>query len=87
MEQVCTAQYFTWFACFYPVVAGRSQFPVTISGLLAVLWVIVVAIWLYNAHALEFLGRNNFLAVWICSVLFHFVNVLCVAFVIVEVNN
>jgi hypothetical protein len=67
-------------------VAGRNHFNNTLSLVAAVSWVASLAIWLYNAHMLEFLGVNNFLGVWISSLLFHLVNVGCIAFFIVDTD-
>ena len=46
---------------------------------LVIMWIMVLLFWLYSAYGLEFLGMNNFLLVWMGSLVFHVFNVLCIA--------
>ena len=37
-------------------------------------WIVAQALWLKFAYDLEFLGMNVYVHVWVCSILFLFVN-------------
>jgi len=61
--------------------------PKAVCVLLCVLWTSSASIWLAIAYMLEFHGWSLFLQLWIAALLFHLVNVLCIAFVIVSVKD
>lgn len=44
---------------------------VTVSSL----WLMAFVAWLYFAYKLEFAGENCFVKVWVCSIVFHLLNV------------
>jgi hypothetical protein len=69
--QVSTAQYFTWYSIFVPILLGNGCVKFTKPLVVAVvLWIVSICLWLYAAYVLEFLGLNFFIQVWICSLLF-----------------
>ena len=97
-NKVITAQYFSWYACLLPVSApflllltpqklqesaessrSRGGYLIICS---VVLWLFCAGLWLFNAHKLEFVGEQNFVAVWICSIALRFVNVLVILVVL-----
>jgi GPI mannosyltransferase 1 subunit M len=88
IDQVCTAQYFTWYACFLPALANKLNLYSSnrIISILAMCWVGAVGSWLNQAHKLEFLGQSNFLGIWISSLIFHIVNVFCIICLILHFN-
>lgn len=81
-NKVITAQYFTWFMCFLPIIFGTKNRKIeeNYSKLLwyMIIWSITCGFWLYNAYCLEFLGLNRHLSVWMASVMFHLANVKCI---------
>lgn len=82
-NKVCTAQYFTWYLCLLPVTLPSlctSKLFTAWASTLLVLWLLSAAVWLAVAYCLEFLGQPVFLMVWLASLAFHVVNVLCIAF-------
>ena len=50
--------------------------------LVGVVWATAAGLWLSQAYLLEFEGSNAFVQVWICALLFHAANVLCISTVV-----
>ena len=52
--------------------------PWYIMLIVTVLWCAVLALWLFNAYLLEFMGLHHFYTVWVVSVLFHIANTIVI---------
>ena len=59
----------------------------TLCLILCVLWSISASIWLMVAYMLEFHGWSLYLQLWLASLWFHIVNVLCIAFIILSIKS
>lgn len=69
-KQVSTAQYFTWYSIFVPIVFGTGTIRCTTSFLISIIcWALSTGLWLYFAYLLEFKGLNRYIHVWVCSIL------------------
>ena len=83
-NKVITAQYFTWFICLIPIVNFKfKNINILIVIIVFIVWIISILLWLFNAYQLEFLGKNNFLLIWYSSLLFHIVNTIVIALLII----
>lgn len=87
-NKVCTAQYFTWYITFLPIVLLRcvdAMHPqlrvrwVRVGFWIATAWIVSLAAWLWRAHSLEMQGKNAFTEVWQCSLLVHIVQCIAAA--------
>ena len=89
-NKVCTTQYFTWYIVFIPIYFGsRSEDKSVSSSILMVsgVWVLGLLLWLYKAHALEFLGQAVFLDVWICSLIFQGINAVLIGLIAHDIRK
>jgi GPI mannosyltransferase 1 subunit M len=80
-NKVCTVQYFVWFLPFLsfifytprqgvvggPVVEGTSPWA-AIGAVL--LWALTIPLWIKAAYQVEFLGRNEYVMLWVASCVF-----------------
>lgn len=104
MNKVCTAQYFMWYMCLFPVAVAVPPHPHSdrrldtcilgankgsIMWVFPLLWGLSVGLWLLSAYQLEFSWEllcdffqlcdlNMFALVWVCSLLFYSVNIVCI---------
>eukprot|EP00803_Ostreobium_quekettii_P004109 evm.model.scf_2711EXC.1 EVM.evm.TU.scf_2711EXC.1 scf_2711EXC:605-5584(+) len=70
-NKVCTAQYFVWYFCLFPLVCPDLGWPASRMTMAAVLfWLAAQLNWLLWAYLLEFQGVPTFLIIWMSSVLF-----------------
>eukprot|EP01024_Parvocaulis_polyphysoides_P009087 TRINITY_DN1277_c0_g2_i5.p1 TRINITY_DN1277_c0_g2~~TRINITY_DN1277_c0_g2_i5.p1 ORF type:complete len:403 (-),score=37.31 TRINITY_DN1277_c0_g2_i5:36-1172(-) len=76
-NKVITAQYFTWFFGLLPLLYGRTKIGVCVC-----VWICLQINWLYWGYALEFLGQQVFLQVWLSSLGFFVGNVVLVLVII-----
>ena len=94
-NKVVTAQYFTWYMCLMPT--SLSSMSLKKPGHMLLCWVLFCLMWLYTAYYLEFRGRNSsvldvelmsdvYSTVWITSILFHVMNVICIAYIVKSIN-
>lgn len=77
-NKVCTAQYFIWYMSLLPLILARNKLffkPVKFLSMWGI-WLICELLWNLSAYYLEHLGYNDFLWIWIASLLFFAVNVV-----------
>ncbi|XP_046383471.1 GPI mannosyltransferase 1 [Ischnura elegans] len=87
-NKVVTAQYFMWPLSIFPIIMPKlmqnqdlsanriMHFSIFNKFVLGVAkWSLAVALWLYTAYCLEFLGHNTFFLIWICGLLLFGVHV------------
>ena len=75
LSKVCTAQYFTWYISLAPLILHQLHMSLHCGLGLAVLWITSLSLWLWRAYLFEFSGVNTFFSIWVCSLIFHAVNV------------
>ncbi|EJD02392.1 glycosyltransferase family 50 protein [Fomitiporia mediterranea MF3/22] len=73
-NKVCTSQYFLWYLTILPLVLPSLAIARAKAIMMIAAWVGAQALWLKFAYDLEFLGKNVYYYVWICSILFLIVN-------------
>ncbi|EEB07988.1 pig-M [Schizosaccharomyces japonicus yFS275] len=69
-NKVCTSQYFIWYLIFIPMMLPYN-ISVIKKGVFFILpWVLGQVLWLFYAYKLEFLGENQFNALWFAGAIF-----------------
>jgi len=76
-NKVCTAQYFSWYACLLPVALSslKGELRARPLGAVGVAWLLAMLNWLYWAYCLEFKGDNTFFQVWVAGIAFFVVSI------------
>lgn len=78
-NKVCTVQYFIWYHSLLPLVLPSSAILLRAhrsdAASLVAAWVASLLAWLYWAYQLEFRGRQVYLFIWACGLLFLAANV------------
>lgn len=101
-NKVVTAQYFTWYICLLPTsLTSLPSTSLMKLGQALLYWVLCCLLWLCTAYGLEFNGRNSdaavdavaellsdvYATVWLSSVLFHAVSVLCIVYIVKAIDR
>lgn len=74
-NKVCTAQYFMWYICLFPLIIPSSQISFRWKGAtMLAAWILGQALVLGQSFKLEFLGLNSFFAIWLSSIFFFLSN-------------
>lgn len=81
-NKVCTAQYFTWYLCLFPLIAHQLTMTWRAFVTIGVLLSSTLALTLYRAYLLEFEGIDTFLSMWWTALLFHLANVMAIIAII-----
>eukprot|EP00039_Didymoeca_costata_P026307 m.15610 g.15610 ORF g.15610 m.15610 type:complete len:390 (-) comp5441_c0_seq2:32-1201(-) len=77
-NKVCTAQYFIWFLCLFPLTVPYIDLSPWQLCQLGLLWIVTQVFWLGTAYILEFEGINDYLSIWFASLTFFLSNVVIV---------
>jgi phosphatidylinositol glycan class M len=84
-NSVVTAQYFSWYVIFLPLVMPNLQSLSTrMLYVMVGCWSASQAVWLFCAYLLEFQGVNTYLLIWVASVVFYMINVLIIVIIILK---
>lgn len=86
-NKVCTVQYFVWYFCLLPFVLPASSMTLQKGAGLFAAWAGSQALWLAAAGALEMLGINTFIYIWMAGLIFFGVNILCMRALILHHHN
>lgn len=101
-NKVVTAQYFTWYICLLPTsLTSLPSTSLIKLGQALLYWILCCLLWLCAAYGLEFNGRNSdaavdavaellsdvYATVWLSSVLFHAVSVLCIVYIVKAIDR
>lgn len=77
-NKVCTAQYFIWYMSLLPLILARNNFfSFKKRNFISmwIVWFILELCWNLTAYYLEMQGNNDFLIIWLASLLFFVMNV------------
>lgn len=83
-NKVCTVQYFVWFLPFLPFIfyTPRQETSTAVGGnlvaafLAVLLWGATIPLWVSTAYNVEFLGKNDYVKLWLASCVFFVATVL-----------
>ncbi|KAL1916102.1 uncharacterized protein VTP21DRAFT_6106 [Calcarisporiella thermophila] len=76
-NKVCTAQYFLWYICLFPLILPSTRLSRARGLLLIGAWAASQALWLSQAFKLEFLGENRFVELWAAGLVILLANTWC----------
>jgi phosphatidylinositol glycan class M len=77
-NKVCTAQYFIWYMSLLPLILARNRLFFKPLKFLTMwgMWLVFELLWNLSAYYLEHLGYNDFIWIWVASLLFFGMNVI-----------
>jgi phosphatidylinositol glycan class M len=82
-NKVITAQYFTWYMCLLPLaMPSLCYIPKHVAAIAGVVWGAATGYWLYTAYLLEFAGQDNFVPVWVASLVFHWASAALIGVIV-----
>ncbi|XP_035220771.1 GPI mannosyltransferase 1-like [Stegodyphus dumicola] len=86
-NKVCTSQYFLWYLCLLPLNYQFLVIDVKYVFAAFLFWICGQGFWLLPAYLLEFRGKNTFLLLFLCSLIFFMINIFLISAFVLILSN